>query len=129
VFNDASLHSTQDSSVDRDNDRRASARVPVEVEISLASDHQFFTGLTRDLSSGGVFVATYKCLPLGCTVVMHLTLPDGDLAARGTVRWHRESATDAPPGMGIAFDALDAEGWRRIERFCLERDPLFYDEG
>jgi uncharacterized protein (TIGR02266 family) len=127
VFNDALLHSSvHDPSAD--GDRRSSPRVRLEVEISLASDNQFFTGLTRDLSNGGVFMATYKRLPLGCGVVLHLTLPDGDLAARGTVRWHRDGTHDAPPGMGIAFDVLDADAWQRIARFCQERDPLFYDE-
>lgn len=126
MFNDALLHSVHDPHTD--GDRRSSPRVPLEVEISLASDHQFFTGLTRDLSSGGVFMATYKHLPLGAAVLIHLTLPDGGLVARGTVRWHREPTNDTPPGIGIAFDALDADAVQRIARFCETRDPLFYDE-
>jgi uncharacterized protein (TIGR02266 family) len=111
-----------------DGDRRSNPRVRLDAEVSLASDSQFFTGLTRNLSSGGVFVATYRRLALGCHVTLELTLPDGQLSARGVVRWVREAALDVPPGIGIAFEALDAAAYERIARFCQARDPLLYDE-
>jgi uncharacterized protein (TIGR02266 family) len=110
-------------------DRRSAPRVRVEADITLASESQFFTGLTADLSGGGVFVATYRVLPLGCPVAMQLALPDGDLLARGTVRWLRGASSDGAPGLGIAFDGLDPIARLRVECFCQTRAPLLYEEG
>jgi uncharacterized protein (TIGR02266 family) len=109
-------------------DRRFTPRARLEAEVSLASDTQFFTGLTRNLSTGGVFVATYQPLPIGSHVVLTLTMPDGDLVARGTVRWLRDASTGAPPGMGIAFESLYADEFQRIEAFCQVREPLLHDD-
>lgn len=108
-------------------ERRSSPRVRLDTEISLASESQFFTGLTRNLSTGGVFVATYRRLPIGCHVSLVLTLPDGELAARGTVCWVRDASADGAPGIGIAFEPLDGDAFRRVEQFCALRDPLLYE--
>lgn len=110
-----------------DGDRRSDARIAIETEVSLESDSQFFTGLTGNLSGGGVFVATYRPLPVGCTVVMTLTLPDGELRVRGTVRWSRDASSGASPGLGVAFDDLGAGDAARIARFCEVRAPLLHD--
>jgi uncharacterized protein (TIGR02266 family) len=125
---DALPHQKKNDHLSAENNRRSNQRVRLDAEVSLSSDSQFFTGLTRNVSTGGVFVATYRCLPLGCPVAMQLSLPDGDLVARGVVRWHREAAPDVPPGMGIAFEALDPTSFQRIARFCDARDPLLYEE-
>jgi len=109
-------------------ERRSAARIPLETEISLASDSQFFTALGGNLSSGGVFVATYRELPVGATVEVRIALPDGDVVAKGTVRWVRDMKSGAAPGLGIAFDAVDAEAAERIARFCTARPPLLHDD-
>ncbi len=116
---------------DRDSDpdnRRSSARFDVETEISLASESQFFTGLTRNLSRGGVFVATYRALPIGARITMQITLPEGVVVARGTVRWRHEGGPDSSPGVGVQFDALDEESQARVEAFCALREPLYHDQ-
>lgn len=110
-----------------DGERRSDARVPIEADVSLESDSQFFTGLTGNLSTGGVFVATYRQLPVGCTVVITLTLPDGELRVKGTVRWSRDASSGASPGLGVAFDELDPGNTSRIARFCEVRAPLLHD--
>jgi uncharacterized protein (TIGR02266 family) len=110
-----------------DGERRGGARVPIETDVSLESDSQFFTGLTGNLSAGGVFVATYRQLPVGCSVVMTLSLPDGELRAKGTVRWSRDTSSGAAPGVGVAFDELAPADAERIARFCELRAPLLHD--
>jgi uncharacterized protein (TIGR02266 family) len=109
--------------------RRTSLRIDFETEISLTSDSQFFAGLTRNVSRGGVFVATFRQLPLGSSVTMQLTLPEGVLVAHGIVRWRREQGPDTPAGLGIAFEGLDDEAKRTVERFIEQRDPLYHDDG
>lgn len=120
----ASCHET---SAAPDGDRRGDARIAIETDVTLESDSQFFAGLTGNLSTGGVFVATYRQLPVGCGVTMKLTLPDGDLLVKGTVRWARDTSSGASPGLGIAFDELGAGDAARIARFCELRAPLLHD--
>ncbi len=108
-------------------ERRSEGRVPIETEVTLESDSQFFTGLTGNLSTGGVFVATYRQLTIGCGVLMTLTLPDGELRVKGTVRWSRDTSSGASPGVGVAFDELAPGDAARIAHFCQLRAPLLHD--
>lgn len=113
---------------DETRERRSEPRLALEVEVSLASDSQFFTGLSGNLSTGGVFVATYQRLTVGRPVVMQIALPDGEVLAKGTVRWVREASDGAPPGFGIAFDTpLGPEDAERVARFVVLREPLLHD--
>jgi uncharacterized protein (TIGR02266 family) len=108
--------------------RSSGARVFLEVDIGLLSDSNFYTGLSQDLSRGGLFVATYQPKPAGTTVRVYFVLPDGhEVNADGVVRWTREESDDSPPGMGIAFQTLQDDDQRAIERFCEERAPLYHD--
>ncbi len=111
-------------------ERRAAPRVTVEVEVSFSSESQFFVGLSGDLSEGGLFVATWRTLPVAAAVNIALSLPDGPVFARGSVRWIRGAVEGgAAPGLGIAFDSLSADDRARIEAFCAERAPLYHDVG
>ncbi len=60
-------------------ERRIAERCIVHAEISVESDSQFFTGLAGNVSTGGVFVATYRRLPMGAQVALRMTLPEGEL--------------------------------------------------
>lgn len=110
-------------------EHRASPRVSLSVDIHLSSDSHFFTGLSGDISEGGIFVSTYRPLDIGNEVELELTLPGSaePFTARGTVRWIREHSADHPRGFGISFDVL-ADGEReRIHDFCARRPPLYYE--
>lgn len=106
-------------------ERRADVRIALEVEVSLASESHFFVGLSGDLSGGGLFVVTWRKLAVGTPIFVAVDLPDGRLLADGEVRWARDAA-DAP-GLGIAFTSLSEEDRRRIEVFCAQRTPLYFD--
>ena len=110
-------------------EHRASPRVSLSVDIHLSSDSHFFTGLSGDISEGGIFVSTYRPLAIGNEVELELILPGSaePFTARGTVRWIREHSADHPRGFGISFDVL-ADGEReRIHDFCARRPPLYYE--
>jgi len=108
-------------------ERRPATRHRVEAELTLESDSNVFTGLVRDVSRGGVFVATYQPLPVGTAVLLDLILPDDRIEIRGEVRWRRELCEEAPPGMGIEFEELEASAQSSIEAFCDRREPLYVD--
>ena len=111
-------------------EHRASERISLEVELHLASDSHFFSGLSGDISEGGVFVSTYRALAQGSLVDIEFSLPGSEqpLHARGEVRWHRDATPDLPPGVGISFDELSDDDRKVIHSFCTMRPPLYYDD-
>lgn len=112
-------------------ERRASAdrRVYIEVEIGLSTESHIYTGLSQDVSTGGVFVSTYEPSPPGTSVTLYFVLPDGFVVnAEGVVRWRRDGGDDAPPGMGVAFTVISPVALEHIDRFCASRPPLYFDD-
>lgn len=111
-------------------EHRSSQRVAVSVDIHLASDSHFFSGLSGDISEGGLFLSTYRPLPIGSEVDLEFSLPGSEetLHARGEVRWLREHSVHEPRGVGIAFGALSEHDRERIHRFCTMRPPLYYED-
>ncbi len=108
-------------------EHRTHPRVAIAVEIDLASESHFFSGLSGDVSEGGVFVQTYRDIKVGSEVAVEFGLPGGHVTAHGKVRWHRENSDSSPPGVGISFDDLSEEDRDLIHRFCQARAPLYYD--
>jgi uncharacterized protein (TIGR02266 family) len=112
-------------------ERRAQGdkRVFIEVEIGLTTESHIYTGLSLDVSTGGVFVATYEAAPPGTAVMLYFVLPDGHVVnAEGVVRWTRAQSSDSPPGMGVAFGRISDESLAHIASFCASRPPLYFDE-
>ncbi len=111
-------------------ERRLKERRECEFDVEFLGDSHFITGITQDLSEGGVFVATYQRLPIGTPVCLAFELPDGHrVEARGHVRWIRAEREDAGsrPGLGIAFSELDAESLAKISEFCGSLPSRYYE--
>jgi uncharacterized protein (TIGR02266 family) len=117
------------SSPPREAERRANDRTPFLADLEFGEDAQFFTGLSLDISEGGLFVSTYTEIPLGTRLVLAFELPDGTaVEARGEVRWRRTHAMDGErPGIGIAFTDLPEDARARIVALCERRPPLYFD--
>ena len=111
------------------NERRVSDRTPFLADLEFGEDAQFFTGLSLDISEGGLFVATYTDIPLGTRLVLCFELPDGTaVEARGEVKWRRSAVVDGErPGIGIAFTELTNDARQRIAALCECRPPLYFD--
>jgi uncharacterized protein (TIGR02266 family) len=108
---------------------RSDPRVFIEVEIGLTTESHIYTGLSLDVSTGGVFVATYEPARPGTAVSLCFVLPDGYMVnAEGVVRWTRDATDDAPPGMGVAFTRLFGDSVAHIAAFCANRPPLYFDD-
>ena len=115
--------------VGNEDDRRTERRIQREFELEFNYETHFFAGLSLDISSGGLFIATYHLFPKGTALSLSFQLPDGvRLSVRGEVRWVRcASEGHERPGMGVAFEELSAEALEAITRFCAERPPLYMD--
>jgi len=118
-------------------ERRTSPRVDLEIEVTLESDSNFYTGLTQDISTGGLFVSTHRLRKIGQQVVLKFSLPGSPapVVVECEVRWLREPgplhdhrAYEQPPGMGLKFLNLSAESRAAILGFLKARDSIFYDD-
>jgi uncharacterized protein (TIGR02266 family) len=113
-------------------DRRSRARRDIHAELGIQSGTNFYTGFARDISSGGLFVATYDIPRAGTEVNVNFSLPGGPtLSLHGTVRWIREPDDrdpDLTPGMGVAFERLDPAAARAINAYLADHAPLFFEE-
>jgi uncharacterized protein (TIGR02266 family) len=111
-------------------EHRASPRVSIAVDIHLSSDSHFFSGLSGDISEGGLFLSTYRPLSIGSEVDLEFSLPGSSKSvhARGAVKWLREHSIHQPRGFGIAFEHLSDDDRDRIHAFCCARPPLYYED-
>lgn len=109
---------------------RQTRRVPVCLGVGFEADSTTFTGVTSDISEGGLFVATHTLPPIGCEIDLRFSLPSGpELHMRGVVRWLRDShdADSAPPGIGVEFSALAEHELSLIRAFVDQREPAFLE--
>jgi len=111
--------------------RRDRERRRLDCNVSLNSRDNFFSGFVRNISNGGLFIATFDLLPAGTEVDICFTLPGGlSLRAPTIVRWVRELPDDADPsiwpGMGLEFVEIDSKARQAINAFMSLREPMFY---
>jgi uncharacterized protein (TIGR02266 family) len=122
----------QADSVAADNRRRRAARYSVDLDVTMSSDHNFYAGFAENISSGGLFVATYVKRPRGDRMEIVLNLPGmpEPIRAVGEVRWLRDFSeqSNVPPGLGVRFVELPEAAAVAIETFLKGREPLFYDD-
>jgi uncharacterized protein (TIGR02266 family) len=112
--------------------QRTAQRIDVEIEVTLTGPHTFFSGLTMDISEGGVFVATHQIFPIGTEFRMILFLGKEKLEIDSLVVWVRgeDSAmiSGEEPGIGLKFIKLDSRSLAVISEFLKKREPILYDD-
>lgn len=111
---------------------RRAERVELAVEVTVHSEHTFWSGFTSNVSTGGVFIATDRKVPLGTRVRFELALPGTQTwSIEGEVRWLRDAvfAERIPPGIGLQFIDVPADAQAAIDKFVsTKRDALFFDD-
>jgi uncharacterized protein (TIGR02266 family) len=112
---------------------RIAPRSAVYASVDLFSEHNFWSGLTMNMSEGGLFVATHNAVAVGTTLVLHMRLPfeDEPVVTLAQVRWTRpySGQDDVPPGLGLQFIDTDAASLAKIKKFVATvREPLFFDD-
>ena len=113
---------------------RAAERFDLEVKVDLESDHNFYTGLTQNISSGGLFIATNALRKIGDRITLKFSLPGSvePLAVETEVRWIRENSAlhrvEGSTGMGVRFVNLSPAAAAAINQFVQARESLYYDD-
>ena len=114
--------------------QRQAERHDLEIAVDLESDTNFYTGLTQNISSGGLFIATHQIKRVGDHVMLKFTLPGSarPIQVDTEVRWIRENSslhrTDGASGMGVRFINVSTEDAAAIQSFIESRESLFYDD-
>jgi uncharacterized protein (TIGR02266 family) len=121
-----------DAPVSGDPGSRHSRRFPFEINVDIVSEHNFYAGLSLNISEGGLFVATHVEYPVGTKLEIRLLLPGDEepTTIKTEVRWVRPHNADADgsAGMGLRFIGLSPEVMTKIHRFAQNRDPLYYED-
>jgi uncharacterized protein (TIGR02266 family) len=110
---------------------RVHARVELHVEVTLESEHNFYTGLSSNVSEGGLFVASDALPPIGTRMLVRFALGESPepIDAVGEVRWLRDRRSpDFPCGFGVRFLTISEDALRRVASFVSSRDSIFYEE-
>ena len=114
--------------------RREHLRIPTtNVEVNVASEHNFFLGFSENISEGGLFIATHHLMPIGTVIDVTMSAPPHlpTTTVPCEVRWIRdvdEMTSDCGPGMGLAFRELPPDVHAAIHAFIAHaREALFVD--
>ncbi len=95
-------------------ERRRQTRVPFQIQVSYPRRNAFFFEYTRNISHGGMFIATTTPFDIGTRFTFALSIPGENepVKLEGEVRWRvtpedmqglKDPVEDLEPGMGIAF--------------------------
>lgn len=130
---DHEIDATKPHSTRAPREERKAARAAVHVRVDMFSDHNFWSGLTMNMSDGGLFVATHNVVPVGTTLALHMELPfePEPIVAIAEVRWTRAftNQDEIPPGLGLQFVEISPTALAKIRRFVdTIREPLFFEE-
>jgi len=94
--------------------RRASPRAPLRVGIDYSYEGVAGAGITRDISTGGVFIECRGCFDLGSMVEVSFQLPGSEepIQAMIWVAWEKKGE-----GFGAQFLNLNDEARVEIEDY------------
>lgn len=103
-------------------------RTALDVEVTTTSQSHFFAGLSGDPKRGGIFVATYRALPVGTRLRLEVTVRGACICTDGVVAWHRDGVDGTRPGFGVSFEELAEDDLEIIRSFCAERAAFYVDD-
>jgi uncharacterized protein (TIGR02266 family) len=93
-------------------ENRRAPRVEISkgVWVAWRTDGKPNVSRVRDLSAGGVFIATDKPLQKGSAVRLLFSLAEGEMRIEGTVRY-----SDGNQGMGVEFVSMGTADRARLQ--------------
>ncbi len=123
------MHEQVDKQTENEAFRREGERVRLEAQVTVTSETNFFTGLSENLSEGGIFISSLAPPDLGTVVETSIATDGGPpINVTAEVMWVRTD-DGQPVGCGCRFLNLDEVTAARLKDFISRagREPLFYD--
>jgi len=108
-------------------ERRSRPRVAISVDVDFSSESNFYTGRTRDISVGGLFIETAVGLPVGSEIALRLRLSGREFSVHAEVTWALLDPSGTQIGVGVRFLDLPADARATIDAFMKERAPMDFD--
>ncbi len=97
-------------------EKRESARAPIELKVDYRKLNSFFADYTRNISRGGTFIKSKKTLPVGTRFVFRLSVPGREAPFELNGEVIHSSAQGDEAGMGIRFVWADPAAQAEFER-------------
>lgn len=119
-------HSKSDESRWTGQDRRVHPRLQISVDIDFQSAHNFYTGKTRDISAGGLFIETDIGLPIGTRINVDLKFLGTRAKVGAEVVWATFDTQGRSVGVGLRFVSLSDKVRQRIEAFMGIRPAIAF---
>jgi uncharacterized protein (TIGR02266 family) len=117
---------------------RSAVRVDAELDIDFDIDlggkdsHTFYTGFTKNISEGGLFISTAQYLEIGHKLTIDMQIPPSKekVKLQCEVKWVRreDSSLDGFYGVGVQFVGLSPEVKQQINDFIKNKETLFYED-
>jgi uncharacterized protein (TIGR02266 family) len=108
-------------------ERRVHPRIQIAVVVNFGSAHNFYSGRTRDISAGGLFIETDVPLPVGMRITVDVQLLKTKVRGDAEVVWVLLDDKGQTVGMGVRFMSLPASTRERIEAFMGLREAMLFE--
>ncbi|MCO4763884.1 MAG: TIGR02266 family protein [Myxococcales bacterium] len=115
-------------------EQRTERRSAFDIKIGVATRHQLFVGLSANISSGGLFVATDQELKRGDAIEVRFSIPGSEhvFQKKAEVAWTRpfdqnHSDRQAQAGAGVRLLDLTNDEKQMLNAFIQAHDPMFFD--
>lgn len=107
-------------------ERRQHPRLSINVEIDFGSENNFYSGKTRDVSLGGVFIETTIPLEIGTQLQIDLKFLKHRAKVDAEVAWQLVDGGQIV-GVGLRFLHVSAAATKSIAAFMALRNPIALD--
>ena|SRR5690554_6186365 len=112
-------------------DKREQDRHDLRVKVAWMIDSRQYTGVSNDISSGGLFVASEQIPMHGVECKMAFKLPNCEEPIRAIARvaWSRFEAGETPEepcGFGVEFLQLSPRGKESLHEYIELSDALLF---
>ncbi len=99
-------------------EQRRLEREDLVFRVEYRIGDRLFSDFARNISEGGLFIATETTLPVSTVISLQFRLPASQepVVVSGRVVWTVTGGPEQPSGMGIEFENLDDSALRRIRQ-------------
>jgi len=115
-------------------EQRIERRGAFDIQVGVSTRHRLFVGLSSNISTGGLFVATDEPLSRGDEIQVRFRIPGSEhvFQKQAEVAWTRpfdqnQNDRQAQAGAGVRLLDLTNDEKKMLNAFIDAHDPMFFD--